>query len=58
MSGKIDIVVVRQLKWDGKTDREFKFHVPHNQLDSKLDSIERAYNMEHTMVLVNGIAVR
>jgi hypothetical protein len=46
-------IVARQINWNGQgKDREFPYWVKPGQVDLKIRDIERAYNMDHTVIEV------
>ena len=55
MEPKLNTIEIRQLDRHGKVFRTFTQQVYDWDLELVLDRIQRAYNMDHTLVLVNGI---
>lgn len=48
-------IIVEQLDQDYRTYRIFRYWTSRNMLDSQIDMILRAYNMDHTNVFIRLI---
>lgn len=55
MATEYHAIEVRQLNTKGRTLRTFKFQT--RDVEGKLEAIRRAFNMDHTLVIVDGVTV-